>query len=520
MSELGRRIASLSPKQRALLEQRLLQRRSRPTDDSIRRRKAGEPCPLSFSQQRLWFLELLNPGAHTYNAVLAMHVRGPLDVEALRRALVRIVERHEALRTVFRLRNGQPEQVVLDNWSFALPVVDLSDRSHEEREHEASRLLRDSARRPFDLANDLMLRAVLFRLADEESVLSLEEHHIAFDGWSDAIMFRELAEIYEAAGAGRDPALPALPIQYGDFAAWQRQRLQGQLLEDLQTYWRQQLAAAPSMARLPTDFPRPSLQTFEGEHYHFILPGRLADGVRRLSREEGATPYMTLLACFAMLVYRISGQDDVLIGTPIANRGRIEVESLIGFFSNTLCMRVRLGGNPTARQLISRVREVALGAYAHQELPFEKVVEAVRPVRDPRINPLFQINFRATSGPAMTLRLPGIEIVPLQVDIGFSRFDLALELQLGEETIDGYLEYNTSLFRRETAIGLAQALENLLAQIVERPDAPLLALELPSDALPQTANGPPARSIRSSRRRATAAEGATTTTNDSLGDGH
>jgi hypothetical protein len=499
LSDLARRIDNMSPEERVALEQRLLRRRSRQVDDVIPRRDPDQPCPLSFSQQRLWFLDQLNPGGHTYNAAVAMRIRGRLDVGALHSALETVVERHEALRTVFRVRDGEPVQVVLGEWSLELPVVDLGDNAAgSEGLH---RLMVESARRPFDLANDLMLRAALFRIGDEDHALSLEEHHIAFDGWSDVIMFREVAEVYSAALAGREPELPELPIQYADFAVWQRQRLRGSLLAELQSYWQQQLAAAPNMLRLPTDLPRPAVQTFSGAHHHFSLPGDLADGVRRLSRAEGVTPYMTLLGCFAALVYRFSGQDDVLIGSPIANRSRMEVESIIGFFSNTLCMRLRLGGNPTFREVISRVREVTLGAYTHQELPFEKVVEAVRPARDPRVNPLFQINFRATTGPATTLALPGLEIAPLQLDLGFSRFDLALELQVRDDALEGYLEYNTNLFREETAVRLTENLEALLQQVTERPDAPLLELELPNDMTPRAAKTSAASPIAGVRRQ-------------------
>jgi hypothetical protein len=447
-----------------------------------------ERVPLSFPQQRLWFMDELNRGAPTYNAALPMRIRGPLDVDALTHALVAVISRHEALRTVFVLDAEGPVQKVLEDWQLDLPLVDLRDVPDDEREGEAQRLLRERTRRPFDLASDLMLRATLLRLADEEWILNVEEHHIAFDGWSDEIMFGELEELYAARLEGREANLPELPIQYGDFTLWQRRRMDGELLAEQLGYWRRQLAGAPSALRLRSDFPRPEVQTYEGAHLDFELSSDLADGVRELARTESATPYMTLLAAFVTLLYRRTGQDDVLVGTPMANRGRLELEQLIGFFSNTVVMRARLGGNPTFRELVHRIREVALGAYAHQECPFEKVVDAVGAARDASLNPLFQVNFRAQSGEPTTLRLSGLEIEALKIDVGFSRFDLALELQLRENAIRGYLEYNVDLFRPETAERIVDELGQLLADVVAGPDTPLLAFELRSTG-PANANG-------------------------------
>jgi len=509
MGELGRRIDTLPPEKRALLEQRLLQRRRLEVDDSIPRRDPAKPTPLSFSQQRLWFLDQWSPGAPTYNAALPMRIDGALDADAIRGALIRVIERHEALRTVFRVEDGQVVQVVLDRFDFELPVFDLRHLPAQEREAEARRIVLAQARRPFSLTSDTMLRATLVRIADRHHVLSLEEHHIAFDGWSDSIMFRELEELYAAALAGRAPVLPDLPIQYADFAVWQRARMADGLLDDHLTYWRRQLAGFPGTLRLPLDLPRPSVQTFDGVHHHFALPQRLADGVRDLSRRESATPFMTLLAAFATLMYRTTGDDDVVVGTPIANRSRLELENLIGFFSNTLALRIRLGGNPTFRQVVERVREVALGAYAHQDVPFEKVVEAVDPLRDPSVNPLFQVNFRVQSGTPARLELPGLAVTPIQVDLGFSRFDLALELQLRDTAIDGYFEYNTRLFRPETVLGLQGAFTRVLEQALDRPDARILTLAVPAVESKEIGDGRPSP-IRSFRKRTGREQSATT----------
>jgi hypothetical protein len=495
VSDLARRIEALPPEKRALLEQQLLRRRAAsPVASSIPRRAPG-PCPLSFPQQRLWFLDQWRPGSPVYNAALPMRVRGRIDAGALERALATVVERHEVLRTVLRSDADGPVQVVLDGVAFRLDRVDLSHLDASGREEAGLALLREHARRPFDLGADLMLRATLVRFADDDHLLQLEEHHIAFDGWSDGVLFEELAELYAADVEGREPVLPELPIQYGDFAAWQRDRLQGEQLDALLDYWRTQLAGAPPRLRLPTDRPRPEVQTFEGVHLPLELDARLAGAVRALAREEGVTPYILLLASFAAFLYRLSGQDDVVIGSPIANRDQLELEHLIGFFSNTLALRVRLGGNPTFREAVARTRATALGAYAHQDLPFEKIVEAVRPERDATANPLFQANFRVQTGAPSCLTLRELEVEPVALDVGFARFDLAIELQLGEDRLDGYLEYNVGLFERETALRFARAYGRLLEQVLSSPDATLLELDLPTDTTSAARPGP-ARRLR------------------------
>jgi hypothetical protein len=483
-AQVGDRISGLTPQKRALLEKKLLELRRRAVDDSIPRRQPGDPAPLSFSQQRLWFLEQLNPGSPTYNAALAMRITGRLDVAALHRALRTVIARHESLRTTFVVVDGSPEQRVLDEWSTDLPVVDLRGVDSARRTAEAAAIMRERARRPYDLVSDLLLRATVVRTDDEEWLLLIEEHHIAFDGWSDGILFQELAEVYDAELEQRPPVLAELPIQYPDFALWQRRHLTGAVLEDHVAYWRRQLRGAPSTLDLPLDRPRPVRQSYEGAHHFFTLPRAVADAVRELSQAEGATVFMTLLAAFCTLLYRVTGEDDILIGTPIANRNRVELEGLIGFFSNTLVLRTRLGGNPTFRQVIAGARETALGAYAHQDLPFEKVVEAVRPARDPSVNPLFQVNFRVQSDPAPALRLGGTSITPVDIDLGFSRFDLALELQVQPDALRGYFEYNVAIFDLEPIQRLTDEFANLLGQLVAQPDTPVLAYDLISAAAP------------------------------------
>ncbi len=343
-------------------------------------------------------------------------------------------------------------------------------------EAELDAQLSELSRRPFDLTRDLMLRATLVQLDDEDHVLLLGMHHIAADAHSDTVLFAELAECYAALRDGRAPNLAALPIQYADYAVWQRERLRGQTLEELRSYWARTLDGAPALLRLPTDRPRLPVQRTEGSHHRIALDRELADGMVALGREQGATLFITMLAAFSTLLYRLSGEQDIVIGSPIANRNNLELQGLIGFFTNTLALRTQLGGNPTFREIIGRARETALGAYAHQDLPFEKVVEAVAPKRDPGYNPLFQVNFRAQATERPVLALAGLEVEPIAVDIGFSRFDLALELELGPRALGGYFEYDRDLFDIASIEDFEANLRTLLEQVVAQPDAPILAL--------------------------------------------
>jgi len=474
MSGVEQRISRLSAEKRALLEQQLLRRGRSGITTPIPRRQHNGPAELSFPQQRLWFLAQLAPGAPTYNAVLPMRVKGPLDATRLERWLRIVIGRHEALRTVFRSEaDGTPRQVVLENWWFALEFRDVRAVPRGDRELEMLRQARQAARRPFDLEHDLMLRVVVFALDHHEHALLFIEHHIAFDGWSDGQLFRELEELATAELERREPRLDPLPIQYADWSAWQRDRLQGAELERLVSFWREFLAGAPPLLDLPTDRPRPAVQEFAGAHHHFSLPASVSEGVRALAAAEGATPFMVLLAGVVAALHRWSGQHDFVLGSPIANRDRSELEHLIGFFSNTFVLRVRTDGAPTFRELVGRSRAIAVAAYEHQNLPFERVVEAVRPPRDTRANPIFQVNFRVQTHEPTTLRLPGTTIEPFDLDIGFARFDLAIEFQFRRDAINGYVEYDTALFDSATVRRLAARMERLLMDGLARPDVPI-----------------------------------------------
>jgi hypothetical protein len=474
VSDLSARLETLSPEKRALLERSLKQRReSAAQATQIPRRSGDGPAPLSFSQQRMWFLEQWEPGGFAQNGARAFRLHGNVVAEALERALVAMVERHEILRTVYAVEGREPEQRLLEDWSVALEIEDLRTRPHELHQR-----MRELAREPFDLASDVMVRPTLFRIADDEHVLLLRLHHIAFDAFSDSVFFGELEQLYEGFVTGADTELAELPIQYADFAVWQRGHLVGERVEQLVEHWRGELQGAPPLLRLPVDGARRSPQRHEGRHHRLSIDGELAGEVVALGRTSGATPYMTLLAAFGVLLYRITGQDDVVIGTPIANRVRPELERLVGFFSNTVAMRLRLGGSPSFREVVERVRATALGTYEHQELPFERVVEELQVSRDPSYNPIFQVNFRAQAAERRPLQLVGVDATPMSIDIGFSRFDLALELQLERDRIGGYIEYDLDLFEDSTIDALADDVEATIAQLVREPDRSILELKL------------------------------------------
>ena len=364
--------------------------------------------PLSFAQQRLWFLDRLLPNKAAYNIPTVWRLRGQLDALALERSLNELVARHETLRTRFVLSGDAPVQVIEPPSAVALPITDLSAMPQAEREARARQITDTEARQPFDLEAGPLLRAQLLRLAAEEHLLLLNVHHIVSDGWSMGVLWRELSSGYNAFVSGHAPDLPRLPIQYADYAVWQREWLQGEVLEGQLAYWKEKLADLSTL-ELPTDRPRPPVPSYQGAHLTFDLPAPLTQALKELGRREGATLFMTLLAAFQVLLHRYSGQEDIAVGTPIAGRGRTELEGLIGFFVNTLVLRSDLAGNPAFTELLARVRETALGAYTHQDLPFEKLVEELSPSRDISRNPLFQVMFVLQNAPDAELMLRGVQ---------------------------------------------------------------------------------------------------------------
>jgi amino acid adenylation domain-containing protein len=451
------------------------------TAPAIAARRADEPWPLSYSQQQLWLIDQWDPGAPTYNVALAFRVRGTLDLDALRSAAAGVLARHESLRTVIDVKDDQPVPVLLQRPRLELESIDMSGRP----EAEALQALTDLARRPFDLAHDPLLRCSAIALGGEDHIMLIETHHIAFDGLSERILLDELAAFY----AGQ--TLPELALQFGDFALWQHDWMNTEALQQELDWWRRHLAGARTSIELPVDRTRPEGRRFAGASHDLALPAELAVAARRLCREESATPYMLVLSALATLLYRITGQDDVLVGSPVANRMSPELEALIGFFSNTLVFRVRMSGNPTFRELLRRVREMALDVYTHQGVPLEKIVEAVGPEREPGVNPLFQVNLRVSTAARPALELPGLEIAPLKVDSGLSRFDLALDVDVLEDGISGYFRYNRDIFEPETIARLSGELAALLAEALAEPDRPLLSFDLQGDwsERPATAGG-------------------------------
>jgi len=341
---------------------------------------------------------------------------------------------------------GRPTQVIAQTLTIKLPIVDLRNLAASEREIEVRRLVTAEAQRPFDLSKGPLIRGTVLRLGDEEHVGLLTMQHIVSDGWSTGILVRELATLYVAFCAGRSSPLPALPIQYADFAHWQRQWLQDEVLETQVAYWKERLADAPALIDLPTHLPRPAVQTFRGAHQSLVLPKHLKDGFKALGRQEGVTLFMAMLAAFKVLLYRYTSQDDLIVGTPIANRNRVETEGLIGFFVNALVLRTDLSGNPSFRELLRRVRQVCLGAYSHQDLPFDRLVEELHLKRDLSRNPLFQVTFVLLNAPLRPLELPGLTLGPVEGDNETAHFDLTLQILDTEQGLTAAFVYNTDLF--------------------------------------------------------------------------
>jgi amino acid adenylation domain-containing protein len=469
MTDINKRIADLSPEKRALLEQRLLQARvGESAAAGIGRRHSSGPCPLYFSQERLWFLDQLEPGLSTYNVASATILRGPLNVQALEKALREIVRRQGSLRTVIALVDGQPMQVVLPDAGLTLPVTSLEHLPLGERETAAADLAREEGRRPFDLTRGPLFRGRLLKLDAEEHVLILNMHHIISDGWSAGVLNRELAALYGAFSTGAHSTLPDLAVQYTDFTLWQRERLQGSFLEGLLSYWRRQLAGLPVL-ELPTDRPRPAAQTYRGATHTFTISKDVSDALNELSRRESRTLFMTLLALFKTLLFRYSGQSDIVVGSPIANRPRVELEGLVGFFVNSLPLRTDLSGNPTFRELLGRVHKIAMEAYAYQDLPLEKMAETVRQERTLSHSPVFQVMFALQNESGLALTLPGLTVQHLEVDNGTAKFDMILSMMEVPEGIRASLEYNTDLFDKATVLRMAAHFESLAEAAVADP---------------------------------------------------
>ena len=486
-------LTSLSPEKSRLLSLLLRDKGVQPSrtgqSNPIRRRSHSESVPLSFSQEGLWFLDQLDPGGANYNLPGIARLTGHLNVDVLEQSLNEILGRHESLRTTFSMKgDGKPYPVITSVQRLNLPVIDLEALPEAEREAEALRLVTVEAQKPFDLAQGPLFRAVLLQLGKNDYVLVLNLHHIIADGWSMGVLTAELTALYEAFSAGGSSPLPELPIQYSDFALWQREQMRGALLEAQLSYWKQQLGADP--LELPTDRARPRVQSYRGMHHPVHLSESLTGALRMLAQREGVTLFNVLLAGFKILLYRYSGQEDIVVGSSFANRNRRELEGLIGFFVNTMPLRTNLSGDPGFRDLLRRVREVTLGAYAHQELPFAKLVQESQPDREPGRHPLFQVVFDLLTpdhNPAVFgyglsspvtegLELPGLTMAPLDVEGGIARFDLAIFIWDLPTGLKGAFEYRTDLFEPETIARMTQYFETLLHHIVAEPDVGLETL--------------------------------------------
>ncbi len=438
--------------------------------------------PVSFAQQRLWFIDQLDPHSSLYNSPAALRLSGRLDVDALQETLSEIVRRHEALRTTFVAVNGQPAQLVHPHGPVPLPLVDLSALPDGVRQAESERLAEEDARRPFDLSRGPLLRVTLVREGDDEHVVLFTMHHVVSDGWSMGVFVKEVVALYGAYLEGRPSPLPELKVQYADYAAWQRGWLQGEVLEQQVGYWREQLAGAPPVLELPTDRPRGALQKHRAGRHPFALSAELSEGLKELSRREGVTLFMTLLAGWQLLLSRYSGQDDVVVGAPIANRHRAEVEPLIGFFINTLALRSRLDPATSFRELLAQVREVTLGAYAHQDLPFEKLVEELQPERSLSHSPLFQVTFSFQNMPSEPLVLPGLTLSPILSEMESAKFDLSLFSGEQGGVLRMILGYNTGLFEAESIERMAEHFERLLREVVRDATQQLSSVRLLSES--------------------------------------
>jgi amino acid adenylation domain-containing protein len=481
---MTKNIDDLSPKQRELLELLLKERQEKKTQSQIKPvARSGESYsfPLSFAQQRLWFLDQVQPGNPSYNLPFSRWIKGPLDVAALERSINEINRRHETLRTHFLLVEGNPVQVVSPPQPSSLAVEDLGGLAADQKEAEVQKIVAHEARRPFDLATGPLSRARLLRLGEQEHVLMLTMHHIISDAWSMGVLVRELGLLYEAFTAGKPSPLSELPIQYADFAVWQREWLRGEVLREQLEYWKKQLEGIPTALELQTDRPRPPVLSYRGATLSFQYSAELSKALNDLSRREDVTLYLTLLAAFKVLLHRYTGQEDIAVGAPIANRNRVEAEGLTGFFANTLVMRTDLSGNPPFKQLLQRVRTVALDAYAHQDMPFEKLVEELAPERALNRQPLFQVMFVLQNAPSQPLELPGLTVETLSFHTGTSKFDLHLSMREAGDHLTAVLEYSTDIFDESTVKRMMRHFENLLREIVANPEMGISQLPLISD---------------------------------------
>ncbi|MGB7922996.1 MAG: condensation domain-containing protein [Pyrinomonadaceae bacterium] len=475
---LIKRKSNLSPAKLALLEK---WKQGLGETKAIQRRTHEGPVPLSFAQEQLYYFYQLAPDSHIYNMQMNTPIKRLANVSVLLQCLNEVLKRHESLRTTFTLIDGKPFQLISPYQPIDLPVVDLREFPKAEREAEAKRLASQELKRVFDLSRDVILRPLLLRMEGNDHILLLTMHHIASDGWSLGILSRELFALFKAFDKGQPSPLPELPVQYADFALWQRENLQADGLERQLAYWKRQLSGSLPFLNLPADWPRPPVPSFRGGQEQIVLPKELTEALKNLSEREGVSMFMLMLAAFLVLLYRYTYQESLTIGSPIANRSRRELEGLIGFFANTIVMSTDMSGNPTFLELLRRVREVATGAYAHQDLPYEKLVEALQPERDQRYNSLFQVVFAFQNVPAMgTTRRA--EFRPLDIESDVARVDLECYVWEDAGSLHVRFVYSTDLFNASTIRRMLGQYQTLLDQINEHPEVRISRIQLlPTD---------------------------------------
>lgn len=479
MLDIDNVFARLTPEQQELLVLRLsklgakrqssrLPLESHPKDESI--------FPLVFSQEHLWMLDQLEPGNAAYTLSGAIRLLGDLDVSALAQSFNEIVRRHEILRTTFSTIREQPVQIVAPELTVPLPVIEISTS-----DENLNKLIAAEVRRPFDLAKGPLIRTTLFRLGPNDHIAVLALHHIVYDGWSSGVLIRELATLYDAFAANKPSPLPALPVQYADYAIWQRRSLQGEVLNSQLAYWKKQLGGELPQPPPLAKKSRPAVQTFRGGQQSVVFSSSLTRALKDLSHQENVTLFMTLMSVFNVLLYRATNQTDLIVATGVANRKWVEIESLIGFFVNTLMLRVDLSGSPTFREVLDRVRKVTLDAYAYQDVPLEKLLEELQIRRDPSRHPITQVALTLHNSPVAPLQLSRLKMEPLEIDLGAAKFDLELFISETNDSLNARLEYNADLFEPLDAARILGQFETLLESVVAQPGARISALELRSE---------------------------------------
>lgn len=470
MRSLSTRISELSPEQLRALVLKLKKERLESAGKVIPRRAILSPCPASANQAWLWSVDRLTNGNPAWNVFTGAHFIGRLDVAVLRRSLNEIIKRHEVLRTALELKNGQLWQNISADLEIELPLVELRDVPQGERLETAQQCIRERFRQIFDLSRAPLIRPTLFRLDDQEYQMLVVMHHTITDWISFIILNRELASLYRAFSEGRPSPLPELPIHYGDYAAWEGEWLQDEAAGKQLGYWRDQLKDAPTALNLPYDHQRPPVQTYWGARSPVTIRPEVSEALKLLSHQEGATPFMTTMSVFYLLLYLHSGQDEIVIGTPVMGRKRSEQENLIGLFLNHLALRVDLSSNPTFRLLLKRVRQTTLDGYANQDLPFGKVVDEVSPSRDASHNPIFQVMMFFLAVPAVSTFSSNLTVKSLEAYAGTSRYDLLLSLWDKPEGFSGFFENNTALFNNDTIARMSRQYAALAAEAAANPD--------------------------------------------------